>query len=41
MSLRCKSDIRPSAKQERFRAKAFDIENQPIRVDLYRKGEWP
>ena len=27
-------------RQERFGAKAFDIENQLIRVDLYRKGEW-
>jgi hypothetical protein len=30
----------PRARQERFGAKAFDIENQLIRVDLYRKGEW-
>jgi hypothetical protein len=26
-------------KEGRFSAKAFDIENQLIRVDLYRKGE--
>ena len=28
------------AKQEWFVAKAFDIENQLIHVDLHRKGEW-
>jgi hypothetical protein len=27
------------AKEERFDAAAFDIENQLIRLDLYRKGE--
>jgi hypothetical protein len=27
------------ARQERFGAKAFDIENQPIRMDPYGKGE--
>jgi len=35
LQVRCTS----RARQERFGAKTFDIENQLIRVDLYRKGE--
>ena len=29
----------PRAKRERFGGKAFDIESQLVRADLYRKGE--
>jgi hypothetical protein len=29
----------PQVKQERFGAKAFEVKNQMIRLDLYCKGE--
>jgi hypothetical protein len=35
--------LRPNrfyTKEARLSAKAFDIENQLIRLDLYLKGEW-
>jgi hypothetical protein len=40
--VRGSTGLQPSkfyTKEGRFSAKAFDIENQLIRLDLYRKGE--
>jgi hypothetical protein len=40
--VRCSTALPPSkfyTKEEQYSAKAFDIENQLIRLDLYRKGE--